>query len=86
MLVERNGEKDLYLYWFQTYDKAVAGTFAQKIAALSNKLKGRGEDNAFVRFSCSMNERSQQECLQVLSGFVQDFYPVFLEYVREDSR
>ncbi len=85
MVVERNGEQELFMYWFQAYDKAVAGTFAQKIVTLSNTLKGRGEDNAFVRLSCAMNGRSQQECLQILYEFIQDFYPVFLEYVRESG-
>lgn len=85
-VVEREGERDLYLYWFQTYDQAVAGTFAQKIVSLSNKLKGGGEDNAFVRLNCSLNESTQKECMQILTGFIQDFYPIFLNYIREGNR
>jgi EpsI family protein len=85
ILVERNGEQELFLYWFQAYDKAVSGTFSQKFISLINKVQGLGQDNAFVRISCSMNGRTEQQCKQILLNFVKEFYPKFLAYIRDDN-
>lgn len=85
MVVERNGEQQLFLYWFQAYDKAVSGTFFQKISSLTNKIQGFGQDNAFVRLSCSMSGKTEQQCEQILTDFIQEFYPEFLMYIRGDE-
>ena len=85
MVVERNGQKELFLYWFQAYDKAVAGTFSQKITSLTNRLQGLGQDNAFVRLSCTMNNETEQQCRQILTGFIRDFYPLFLQYIQGEG-
>ena len=82
MVVERNGEQVLFLYWFQAYDKAVVGTFSQKIFSLKNKIQGLGQDNAFVRLSCGMDGRTEQQCVQILADFARDFYPEFLKYIK----
>ena len=82
MMVERNGEQELFLYWFQAYDKAASGTFTQKLASLTNKVHGFGQDNAFVRLSCSMTGRTEQQCMQIFSEFTRDFYPAFLRYIK----
>jgi EpsI family protein len=85
MVVERNGDQELFLYWFQSYDKAVSGTFSQKIASMINKIRDVGQDNAFVRISCSMNNRSEQQCRQILLDFTKEFYPRFLVYIRGEG-
>lgn len=86
MVVERNGEQQLFLYWFQTYDKAVAGTFAQKLVSLTNKVQGLGQDNAFVRLSCSMSGNTEQQCMQILTDFTRVFYPEFLNYIKNGEQ
>lgn len=83
MIVERNGEKEFFLYWFQAYDKAVADTLSQKFVSLKNRMQGLGQDNAFVRLSCRVNGTTRQECEQVLLDFTRDFYPRFLQYIQE---
>jgi len=85
MIVERNGDQEYFLYWFQIHDQAMADTLSQKLVALKNRFTGQGQDNAFVRLSCSMNGRSEEQCHQVLVEFIRDFYPVFLEYVRSGN-
>lgn len=83
MVVERKGQKEFFLYWFQAYDKAVAGTFSQKLVSIINRLQGLGQDNAFVRISCTMNNKTDRQCEHVLKAFIQDFYPVFLQYIQD---
>jgi hypothetical protein len=82
MVVERNGEKEIFMYWFQAYDKAVAGTLSQKIVSLVNKIQGLGPDNAFVRLSCSMKDRTEEQCMQNFSDFIAGFYPEFIYFIK----
>lgn len=81
MLAERSGTKELVVYWFQSYDKTNPGTFSQKITLLWNKFFNKGEDNAFVRITIRIGEKSVSECEETINEFIKVFYPVFLEYV-----
>jgi len=81
MIAERDGHRELLVYWFQAYDQATTGTLAQKISLLRSKLLGGGEDNAFVRIGIPLEGRNRDECLAVLTSFVRDFYPAFTKYI-----
>jgi len=82
MLAERSGAKKLVVYWFQSYDTTNPGTFSQKITLLWNRLFGKGEDNAFVRITMQIDEKSALEYENTINEFIKTFYPVFLEYVK----
>lgn len=78
-------EKQYVLYWFQASNTTNASTLAQKIYLLVSKFRGGGQDNAFVRITLPMNNRSAAECKEVVSSFVRDFYPVFLAYIEKKN-
>ena len=81
MQAERSGQKEILLYWFQAYDKALATTQSQKIVSFWGKIRGKGEDSAFVRLSCSAHENDAASCEEGLKLFARDLYPVFLKYI-----
>lgn len=84
MTVERDGgDKQIILYWFQAYEIANANTFNQKITALFQRISGAGEDNAFVRLTCSTAQQSESECIETMQSFTKSFYPIFLDYIRQ---
>lgn len=85
ILATRGMEKTFILYWFQSYDQTNADTFSQKISLLKWKLLNKGEDNAFVRLSVPLGDKTPEECKAEISGFVCDFYPVFLEFILEGT-
>lgn len=78
-------ERQYVLYWFQAYNTTNASTFAQKIFLLASKFRGDGQDNAFVRITMPMDNRSPAECQKVIASFVRDFYPLFLAYIEEKN-
>jgi EpsI family protein len=82
MIVQRGEERQLILYWFQSYDQASADTFSQKVASLWKKLRHQGQDNAFVRISTPVADRLLSESRQTALSFVRTFYPGFLDYVK----
>jgi len=83
MIAQRGLQKELIIYWFQSYDKTNPGTFSQKITSLWQKIFHQREDNAFVRVSISMAEKSLSECQETSFKFIRSFYPVFLDYVKQ---
>jgi len=84
MVIEMGPRKELVLYWYQAFDKTSSGTFLQKIYALWGKFLNRGEDNAFVRISISMEKQSIEKTFITGMEFINAFYPRFLKYVKDE--
>jgi EpsI family protein len=83
MVANKGKDRELLVYWFQSYDETSGGTFSQKLRSLAVKFRGGGEDNAFVRVSTELGEQSQEQAREIIFRFVRDFYPVFLTYIRQ---
>ena len=83
MIAHRGLQKELIIYWFQSYDKTNPDTFSQKITSLYQKVIRHREDNAFVRISAPVGDKSLAECREAIFKFIQSFYPVFLGYVKQ---
>jgi EpsI family protein len=81
MTAERQGERELILYWFQTNGTASAGTLSQKVAMVWDRLNGCGEENAFVRLSTPIGNESTEAARKRIFGFIENFYPIFYSYV-----
>jgi EpsI family protein len=84
MVTNMGPRKELILYWYQAFDKPSSGTFLQKIYALWAKFLNRGEENAFVRISISMERRSIEEAFITGVEFINAFYPRFLKYLKDE--
>ena len=81
MVVSKGEEKEFIIYWFQSNDRSAADTLTQKIDSFMQKMAGNPEDNAFVRVSINMGQKSQEECLKIGLDFISSFYPKLLSYV-----
>jgi EpsI family protein len=81
MIAEREGERELIIYWFQANGKTTASTPSQKIAMFLDKFSGENEDNAFVRISAPINGEPVETVRKRLFDFIEDFYPEFNRYV-----
>jgi EpsI family protein len=82
MIVQRGLQREFILYWFQSYDQTASNTFSQKTISLRQRILRQREDNAFVRISIPIGDKSSEECREGLTQFIQSFYPVFLKYVK----
>jgi len=83
MIAQRGSQKELIIYWFQSYDKTNPDTFSQKITSLYQKIFKHREDNAFVRLSTPVGKKSLFECQETIHKFIRAFYPIFLNYVKQ---
>jgi EpsI family protein len=75
--------KELILYWFQAYDKTNQTTFNQKLSIFLKRIMGKGEDNAFVRITMRVDNKNMDHCESVARSFTENFYPVFLKYIKQ---
>jgi len=82
MIAQRGQQKELIIYWFQSYDQTNPDTLSQKISLLWKKILNNKEDNAFVRITAPIGEKTISESQKTIFQFIKDFYPVFLEYVK----
>lgn len=80
-IANRGQQKFLILYWFQSGETTNDSTYAQKLSTFKNKYARKGEDNAFVRISTPLDEKSENEGKQLIFEFINAFYPVFLQYI-----
>jgi EpsI family protein len=85
MLAERNSQKVLIVYWFQSYDETNADPFSQKVSLFWKKLTERRGNNAFVRVSMALGDRAVEEGMNDISNFIKAFYPAFLRYIRQGN-
>ena len=83
MVIDMGQRKELVLYWYQSFDKTSSGTFLQKIYAIWAKFLNRGEENAFVRVSIPINNNGVEKAFASGAGFINAFYPVFLDYIKK---
>jgi len=86
MIVQRGMQKELIIYWFQSYDRTNPDTLSQKIHSLWKKLRLQREDNAFVRVSMALEGKSPEDQQEIMFGFIREFYPVFLSYIRQGNK
>ncbi len=85
MIVQFGSQRQLVIYWFQSYDKTYPGTFSQKLGTLWSKISGKGEDNAFVRISTPIGDKTLPEAHETAFSFIRAFYPVFLQYIKDGN-
>lgn len=85
MVASIGSRKELLIYLFQAYDRTSPGTFLQKLNTLWSKFRNGREDNAFVRITVPLNGMAVDEAYSTGKKFVENFYPQFLKYVRENN-
>ncbi|MBT0662729.1 EpsI family protein [Geobacter pelophilus] len=85
MVAEREGRKELVAYWFQAVKKTLPDTFGQKVSLLRQRMAGSNEDNAFVRITLSLDNRSKEDAVKIVDDFIRSFYPNFLNYIIGDQ-
>ena len=77
LLVRKGQQRELLLYWFQSYDMTSSGTFWQKVQNFWARLNSNPADNAFVRVSVAIEGESVEAAYQTAIDFIGDFYPLF---------
>jgi len=86
MVANKGDQKQLIIYWFQSYDKTNTNTFSQKVSSFFERVTHRSEGNAFVRIITSLNGQTRKEAQKTVENFIRAFYPLFLKYIKDETR
>ena len=84
MVASIGSRKDILIYWFQAFDRTSPETFLQKLNTIWSKFRIGRTDNAFVRVTVPIHDNATKEAFNAGIKFIETFYPLFLEYVKED--
>ena len=77
--------RQLLIFWFQAFDATSAGTLQQKLNLIWSRFIHRREDNAFVRVTVPMQDKTAEQALAVGTDLIRAFYSNFLEYIRQGN-
>jgi EpsI family protein len=80
-VVEKDRQRAVILYWYQTPRRVIAGEWAAKFWLAADGLRDRRTDTALVRVTASADAGGDQAATAVASGFVRDLYPALREYL-----
>ena len=78
-------QKQLILYWFQTYLCSTPHTYMQKMYALYNRIMHNQGQNSFVRIAIPLDTLNREEAERFGTDFIQVFYPRFVEYIQNNG-
>jgi EpsI family protein len=81
LLAEKEDHKELVIYWYQAGGESAAGPFMQKLLLLRSKFMRNSQNNAFVRISTNLKDDNSELGRERLFAFIEDFYPIFVDYV-----
>ena len=83
MIAATPQEKILLMYWFQAFRQTSPGTLMQKLNLIRSRIVHGREDNAFVRITIPMKDRTREQAFAIGSEFIKAFYPDFLAYIQQ---
>ena len=71
---ENDGQRELFLYWFQVKGANLTNEYALKFAEITNSILHNRRDSAFVRISLP-HRAGDAGAIVAGEQFVRDFYP-----------
>lgn len=81
MIGQLGQQRELIVYWFQSYDQTSHSTFLQKMKLLKNNIMRQSGDNAFCRVTVSLDDITDEKAMEISTDFIMAIYPVFIDYV-----
>jgi EpsI family protein len=79
-VVEKDGNRSLVLYWFQSHGRVVANEFSEKYYMIADSLRFHRSDTAFVRVMAPV-AGDQASAVDQATGFVQAVYPEIYHFL-----
>ena len=75
-------EKELVLYWWQSYLQTNTQIYKNKVDMGYNKFMYKTEEHAFVRVSVPLTNSTYDVLEKAAIDFIKVFYPQFIDFIR----
>jgi EpsI family protein len=80
-VVEKDAQRAVVLYWYQTPRRVIAGEWAAKFWLGADALRDKRTDTALVRVIAWNTGGGDDAAAAVATGFARDLYPTLREYL-----
>ena len=81
LFVEKGGQRQSVLYWFQSGKRFIASEYMQKIYLVVDAITRKRTDGAFVRVMSPLKDESIEETVSYLKDFAKTLLPILKEYI-----
>ena len=81
LVLEKAGQRQIVLYWFQARGRFVASEYWQKIYMVIDSITRHRTDEAFVRLITPVTGGNEDNALQRLKDFAEAAIPILNEYL-----
>lgn len=83
-VVDKDTQRAVVLYWYQTPRRVVAGEWAAKFWLVADALRDRRTDTALVRVIVWSVSGRDDAATAVATGFARNLYPTLREYLPQE--
>jgi EpsI family protein len=80
-VVEKDTQRAVVLYWYQTPRRVIAGEWTAKFWLAADALRDKRTDTALVRVIAWSAGRGDEAATGVATGFTRNLYPMLREYL-----
>jgi EpsI family protein len=75
LVIERGGERQLVVYWYQSHGRVTAGEYASKLLTMWDAIRLNRTDAALVRLTTPIVERDTMSAARQAMSFADSLYP-----------
>jgi EpsI family protein len=81
LLLEKDGQKQVVLYWYQSNGRYISSEYAQKIYMVIDSITKHRTDASFIRLIAAVSGNDEETALGVLKSFAGELIPILEKYI-----
>jgi len=81
LLIEKSGQRQIVLYWFQSRGRVTASEYMQKIYLILDSITRQRTDDSFVRLIAPITNSNEKISSKYLKNFAEILIPLLQEYI-----
>lgn len=79
--LEKRGQRQIALYWFQSRGRFIASEYMQKIYLVVDSILKHRTDGSFVRLIAPVERDNEKKTLEAIKDFAKLLIPILQEYI-----
>ena len=81
LILEKGGQRQIVLYWFQSRGRFISSEYIQKLYLIIDSIIRHRTDGSFVRLIAPVMDGDEEKALQYLKDFARLLVPILKEYI-----
>ena len=81
LILEKGGQKQVVLYWFQSRGRFIASEYMQKVYLVIDSITRQRTDGSFVRLIAPAADGDEENATESIKDFTRLLVPILQEYI-----